>query len=180
MTKKSKNEAKQSHRNLIISILWQLASQSNLCWDLLFLLYSEHDDGRQWPSDYTFSQCLKEMILLTTRDTVHIIIDALDECLNNSGMPTQREKVLGLVQNLVGLHLPNLHLCVTSRPEIDIQAILEPMTSLRVSLHDQNGQTKDIIDYISSVVYSNRMMQRWGEEDKKFVIRTLSERADGM
>ena len=70
--------------------------------------------------------------------------------------------------------------CFADGPEIDLQAILEPMTSLFVSLHDQHGQTKDIIDYISSVVYSDRVMQRWREEDKKLVIRTLSERADGM
>ena len=175
-----RDEAKQSHRNLIVSILWQLATQSDLCWDLLSRLYLEHDDGRQRPSDDTLSQCLKEMLLLPTQGSVHIIIDALDECPNNSGMPTPREKVIGLVQNLVSLHLRNVHICITSRPEIDIQTALEPLTSLRVSLHNQSGQTKDIVDYISAVVYSDRMMQRWREDDKRLVIKTLSERANGM
>ena len=175
-----RDEAKQSHRNLIISILWQLAAQSDPCWDLLSRLYLEHDDGRQRPSDDTLSQCLKEMVLLQTQDPVHIIIDALDECPNNSGMPTPRERVLDLVQDLVDLRLPNLHICVTSRPEIDIRSTLEPLTSLRVSLHNQSGQTKDIIDYVSSVVYSDKKMRRWRDEDKTFVITTLSEKADGM
>jgi hypothetical protein len=120
------------------------------------------------------------MLLLPTQGSVHIIIDALDECPNNSGMPTPREKVLGLVQNLVGLRLRNVRICVTSRPEIDIRTTLESLTSLRVSLHNQSGQTKDIMDYISSVVYSDRMIQRWREEDKRLVIKTLSERANGM
>jgi hypothetical protein len=120
------------------------------------------------------------MLLLPTQGSVHIIIDALDECPNNSDMPTPREKVLGLVQNLVGLRLRNVRICVTSRPEIDIRTTLEPLTSLRVSLHNQSGQTKDIVDYISSVVYSDRMIQRWREEDKRLVIMTLSERANGM
>jgi hypothetical protein len=175
-----RDEAKQTHRNIIISILWQLAAQSDLCWDLLSQLYSEHDDGKQRPSEGTLSQCLKEMLFLSTKGSVHIIIDALDECPNNSGMPTPREKVLGLVRNLAGLHLCNVHICVTSRSEIDIQTALEPLTSLRVSLHNQSGQTKDIVDYISSVVYSDSMFQRWREEDKRLVIKTLSERADGM
>ena len=175
-----RDEAKQSHRNLIISILWQLATQSDLCCDLLSRLYSEHDDGRQRPSEGTLSQCLKEMLLLPTSGSVHIIIDALDECPNNSGMPTPREKVLGLVQDLVGLQLRNVHICVTSRPEFDIRTTLESLTSLHVSLHNQSGQTKDIIDYISSVVDSDKMMQRWREEDKRDVIKTLSERANGM
>jgi len=175
-----RDEAKQNHRNIIISILWQLATQSDLCWDLLSRLYSEHDEGRQRPSEGTLSQCLKEMLLLPTQGSVYIIIDALDECPNNSGMPTPRERVLGLVQNLVGLQLRNVRICVTSRPEIDIQTTFEPLTPLRVSLHNQSGQTKDIVDYISSVVYSDGMMQRWREEDKSLVIKTLSERANGM
>ena len=175
-----RDEAKQNHRSLIISILWQLATQSDLCWDSLSRLYSEHDDGKQRPSEDSLSQCLKEMLSLSTQGSVYIIIDALDECPNNSGMPTPREKVLGLVQNLVGLHLPNVHICVTSRPEIDIQTALEPLTSLRVSLHNQSGQTRDIVNYISSVVHSDSMIQRWREEDKGLVIKTLSERADGM
>ena len=175
-----RDEAKQSHRNLIISILWQLATQSDLCWDILSRLYLKHDDGRQRPSEDTLSQCLKEMLLLPAQGPVHIIIDALDECPNNSGMPTPREKVLGLVQNLVNLRLRNVHICVTSRPEIDIQTALEPLTSLRVSLHNQSGQIKDIVDYISSVVHSDGMMQRWREEEKILVISTLSERANGM
>ena len=175
-----RDEAKQSHRNLIISILWQLAAQSDLCCDLLSGLYSEHDDGRQRPSEDTLSQCLKKTLLLPTQDSVYIIIDALDECPNNSGMPTPREKVLGLVQDLVDLQLRNVHICVTSRPEIDIRTTLEPLTSLHVSLHSQSGQIKDIIDYVSSVVDSDKMMQRWREEDKRDVIKTLSERANGM
>jgi hypothetical protein len=95
-------------------------------------------------------------------------------------MPTPREDVLDLIENLVGLHLPNLHICITSRPEIDIQTSLEPLTSLCVSLHNQSGQTKDIVDYVSSVVHSDKKMRRWRDDDKRLVIETLSERADGM
>jgi hypothetical protein len=107
-------------------------------------------------------------------------VDALDECPNNSGLPTPREEVLDLIDNLVGLCLPNLHICVTSRPEIGIQITLEPLTTLRVSLHNQTGQKEDIADYISSVVHSDKKMRRWREEDRNLVIETLSERADGM
>ncbi len=175
-----RDEAKQSHRNLIISILWQLAAQSDLCWGLLSRLYSNHDDGRQRPSDGTLAQCLKDMLLLPTQGSIYLIIDALDECPSNSGMPTPREQILDLIQRLVDLHLPNLHICVTSRPEIDIQTTLEPLTSLQVSLHNQSGQTKDIVDYISSVVNSDWKMRRWRDEDKALVITSLTDRADGM
>jgi hypothetical protein len=115
-----------------------------------------------------------------SKGPIYLIVDALDECPNNSGLPTPREEVLDLVKDLIDMHLPNLYICVTSRPEIDIRTILEPLTSLRVSLHNQTGQKKDIVDYVTSVVSSDMKMRRWREEDRKLVIDTLSERADGM
>jgi hypothetical protein len=120
------------------------------------------------------------MLTLLEQEHVYLIIDALDECPDNSGMPTPREEVLELVEGLVGLPLSKLHICVTSRPEIDIQHTLEPLEPLRVSLHTQTGQKKDLVDYVSSVVYSCKKMRRWREEDRRLVIETLSERAEGM
>jgi hypothetical protein len=120
------------------------------------------------------------MVSLPLQGPIYIIVDALDECPNNTGMPTPREEVLDLIENLVSLRLLNLHICVTSRPEIDIQTSLEPLVPLHMSLHNQSGQKKDITDYIHYVVYSDKKMRRWREEDRKLVIETLSERADGM
>jgi hypothetical protein len=175
-----RDEDKQSCRNLVISILSQLAAQSSSYCDIISRLYSTHDYGRRKPSDGTLTQYLKEMLSLRTQGPVYLIIDALDECPNHTGMPTSREEVLDLIQDLIDLHLPNVHICVTSRPEIDIQTALGPLTSLHISLHNQSGQTQDIIGYVRSVVYSDKKMWRWREEDRSLVIKTLSERADGM
>ena len=175
-----RNEDKQNSRNIVLSIISQLCAQSNLCCDTLSRVYLAHDKGAQKPSDGTLTKCLMEMLSLPIQGPIYLIVDALDECPNNSGMPTAREEVLDLVENFVGLGLPNLHICVTSRPEIDIQTTLEPLTSHLVSLHNQSGQKKDIVDFVSSVVYSDKKIGRWREEDRKLVIETLSERADGM
>ena len=175
-----RDEDKQSCRNLVLSILSQLAAQSSSYCDILSRLYSIHDHGRRKPSDSALTQYLKRMLSLPTQAPVYLIIDALDECPNHTGMPTSREEVLDLIQDLVDLHLPNVHICVTSRPEIDIQTALEPLSPLRISLHDQSGQTQDIIDYVSSMVHSDKMMRRWREVERSLVIKTLSERAAGM
>ena len=113
---------------------------------------------------------------------MYLILDALDECPNTSGVPSSREQVLKLVKELVDLRLPSLHICATSRPEVDIQDTLASLASHSVSLHDENGQRKDIIEYVRSVVYSDsvRAMKRWRDADKALVIKTLSEKADGM
>src|SRR5258708_35518924 len=106
----------------------------------------------------------------------------LNEVSNNPGIPSPRDRVLQLLKELVKLSLPNLHICVTSRPEIDIRNVLKPLASRRVSLHDESGQKQDIADYVRSVVYSDSqyIMKRWRKEDKELVIETLAERADGM
>ena len=126
--------------------------------------------------------CLKDMLAILDSQHVYIILDALDECPNWPGIPSPREQVLALIKELVGLHLPHLHICVTSRPEFDIWATLTPLARHRVSLHEESGQKKDIVDYINSVVYSNSetMMKRWRDEEKKMVIDALSKKADGM
>jgi hypothetical protein len=175
-----RDEDKRSRRGLLLSIISQLSAQSNLCCGVLSRLHSAHDCGVRKPSDGALKECLKEMFSLPARGPVYLVVDALDECPNNSGMPTAREEVLDLINDLVSLRLSGLHICVTSRPEIDIQTALEPLTSLCVSLHTQSGQKRDIVDYLSSVVYSDTKMGRWREEDKKLVIERLSEKADGM
>ncbi|KAH9969702.1 hypothetical protein BC827DRAFT_1262912 [Russula dissimulans] len=175
-----RDEDKQSHHNLLLSILSQLSAQSNLCFDTVSRIYTKHGESTRKPSDAALINCLKETLSHPSQQPFYLIVDALDECPNNSGMPSRREQVLDLIKHLVELSLPNLHICATSRPEIDIKDTLEPLTSLRVSLHDQTGQRKDIIEYVSSVVYSDTKIRRWREEDKRFVIETLSERADGM
>ena len=175
-----RDEDKQNCRNLVLSIISQLCAQSNLCCDILSRIYLAHDKGVRAPSDETLTKCLTEMVSLPVQGPIYIILDALDECPNNSGLPTAREEVLDLVNDLVTSCPQNLRMCVTSRPEIDIQTILEPLTSLRVSLHNQTGQKEDIVDYVSSVVRSDKKMGRWREDDRMLVIETLSERADGM
>ena len=120
------------------------------------------------------------MLQLEGQPPIYVIVDALDECPNSFGMPTPREKVLEFLEDLIDYGLPNVHICVSSRPEFDIRSILKPLAPFRVSLHEETGQKKDILDYVSAVVHSDRRMRKWREPEKKLVIDTLSERADGM
>ena len=173
---------KQALHDLVPSLLTQLSARSTLRCSILSKFYSSYDDGREQPSDSALAKCLKDMLALPDQAPIYLIIDALDESPNTSGIPSARGRVLHLLNELVDLQLPNVHICVTSRPEIDIQDVISPLTSLRVSLHDQTGQKNDIADYVRSLVYSNLepMIRRWKKEDKDLVVEVLSERADGM
>ena len=123
--------------------------------------------------------CLKKMLRLPGQGPVYLIIDALDEC-PKSGPPTARGQVLVSMRELIELKLPHIHFCITSRREIDIREVLEPLAIHSVPLHEQAGQNQDIADFVTSVVHSDRTMRRWRVEDKELVIRTLTARAGGM
>ncbi|KAI9436028.1 hypothetical protein H4582DRAFT_1817026, partial [Lactarius indigo] len=173
---------KQARRDLLPSLLIQLSTRSNTFCDILSRLYETHDKGARQPSDKALIQCLKEMLTLPNQAPIYLILDALDECPDTSDVPSAREEVLDLVRDLVSLRLSNLHICVTSRPEVDICDVFESLASQTISLQDERGQKKDIADYVRSVIYSGsgKFMKRWRKEDKEHVIETLTERADGM
>ena len=175
-----RDTAKQDVRGLLSSLVVQLCAKSDLCYDILSDLYSKHDVGLRLPVDDSLAQCLKGMLELPGLPPIYIVIDALDECPDTSGAPSPRELVLDLIENLDELHLPNLRICITSRPETDIEEVLGPLASYSVSLHDEDGQKQDIADYISSAVQSDRKMRKWRAEDRQLVINALSRRADGM
>ena len=171
---------KQDCYGLLSSLISQLSVESDSCYGILSQLYLDHSGGTRKPSIGSLKKCMVEMLGLPRQGPIYIIIDGVDECPNFPGKPSHREKVLKLVEELVNLKLPNVHLCVASRPEMDIRIILEQLTTLKISLHDEIGQKEDIIQYITSVVRSDWNMRRWKEEDKQLVVDTLSDKANGM
>jgi hypothetical protein len=122
------------------------------------------------------------MVGLPGQLPIFIIMDALDECPNNTGTPSAHDKVLDFVEDLVGSGLSNLFICITSWPEQDIQAVLNSLTSPShcVALHEEVGQQKDTYNFVHSFVNTDGAMRKWKEEDKELVINTLPERASGM
>ncbi len=176
-----KDTSKRHVHGLLASLLSQLSDDSDACRDVLHKLFKTCRDGSEPPSDATLVQCLRTK-LKRAGNPIFIITDALDECPSTTGTPSAREEVLNFVEDLVGSNHSNLFICITSRPEQDIQAVLNPLTSAsrRVSLHEERGQREDISSYVRSFVHADRAMRRWREEDKGLVIKTLSERAGGM
>ena len=171
---------KQHWRNLLPSLLTQLSAQLSPCFNILSHLYFGHDNGAQQPTDDALKRCLIEMLTVRDLHPIYVIMDALDECPDTSEVPSPRNLILQLLEELADLQIPNLRICVTSRPEFDIRGVLEPLTSRRISLHDQSGHEGDIADYVSSFVHSDPKIRTWRKADKELVIKTLSERADGM
>ena len=175
-----REDQKKDRRGLLTSILVQLCGQSDAYYDGLSKFYLAHCDGSQHASDSELAQCLKRLLELPEQATAYVVIDALDECPTTTGLPSPREEVLKLVTELVGSHIPNLRICVTSRPEGDIEPVLGPLAFCSVSLHGESGQAQDIEECIRFVVNTDPKMQAWRAADKELVIETLTKKADGM
>ncbi|KAH9055838.1 hypothetical protein EDB83DRAFT_2265301 [Lactarius deliciosus] len=175
-----KDKAKQDTRALLSSFLVQLSDQSDIFCNALFSLYSTHKQGTEQPTNDSLSQCLKHMLTTARPAPIYLVLDALDECPYGAGLPSPREKLLDLLDDLAKLRHPALRLYVTSRPEFDIRIALEPLATQQVSLHNESGQMRDINNYVTDVVRSDRRMKRWRDEEKDIVIEKLAEKADGM
>ena len=173
-----RDSKKQDCDGLISSLVLQLSVQLDSCSKILSKLYSDHGPILT-PTLIALKTCIKDMLNQPGQGPIYIIVDGLDECPNSPGTRSARGEVLELIKELADLQLPNVHLCVASRPEMDIRKALESLDTLQLSLHDEPGQEADIVTYIKSVVNSNNVPD-WTEEDENLVVNTLSQKANGM
>ena len=171
---------KQDVRGALSSLLTQLSAESDACCGVLERLYLAHKAGSTEPSKDALKECLKGMLMLQDQGPIFLILDAIDECPNSTGCPSPRENVLELIVWLSELHYPQVSICVTSRPEVDIEDALLPLASHTVSLHGESGQKEDIVNYIKWFMKSDPKARKWRKEDKDLVLERLSEGADGM
>ncbi len=175
-----REDQKKERRGLLSSLLHQLCHQSDSYYEILSKFYSDHVKSQRSPSNDALVGCLKDVLKFPGLAPVYLIVDALDECPESSTVRSPRAKVLRFIEELVKSQIPNLRICVTSRPEIDIKDVLDPLIFGSVSLHDEGGQKKDIEDYIKSVVNTHRKYKRWKAKHKQLVIDVLTEKANGI
>jgi NACHT domain len=172
--------SKQDARSFLSSLLIQLCRESDNYSEILSSRYSKHGNGTRQPSQEVLVECLKDMLNVPRQGELYIVVDALDECPDFPGPRTPREQVLTILRDLVALHLPHVHFCFTSRPEVDIRNVMEALAVRNVSLHEEVGQKQDISNYIESIFSSNRKIQCWREEDKQYAKDKLLSGARGM
>jgi hypothetical protein len=173
-----RDSKKQDCYGLLSSLILQLSINSKPRSNILSKLYSDIGPVLK-PTFIALKTCIKDMLSLPGQGPIYIIVDGVDECPNSSRMPSARREVLDLINELVGLKCLNVHVCVASRPEMDIRMVLGSLEHLQISLDGEIGQKDDIIAFIEHTVHSN-CMPEWTEEDQSLVISTLSQNANGM
>ena len=173
-----RDSKKQDCYGLLSSLILQLSVNSEPCSNILSKLYSDIGPVLK-PTLIALKSCIKDMLSQAGQNPIYIIVDGVDECPNSSRTTSARREVLDLIKEVVDLRRPNVHVCVASRPEIDIRMVLGSLEPLQISLDNEIGQKADIIAFIEYTVHSNSMPE-WTEEDQSLVISTLSQKASGM
>ncbi|KAN0113526.1 hypothetical protein V8E52_007590 [Russula decolorans] len=93
------------------------------------------------------------MLTLEDQGPIFFVFDAVDECPNSTGTPSPRENVPELIEWLSELQFSHLSICVTSRPEADIEAVLLPIygfTSWREWTKGRHCQLHQVVHKLRS------------------------------
>jgi len=175
-----RDHKKQSVDGFLSSLLVQLCAQSEPCCDVLSSVYSTHARGSRRPTNETMTRCLMDMLKCLVQEPAYIVVDALDECPGTPGLPSPRATLLGLIQELISLHNSNLHICVLSLLDPEVEFVLYPLASRRVCLHEEGGHSQDIIRYLRWMLSTHPKMKGWKASDKEVVINTLFRKAEGV
>ena len=157
----------QLHDKLIRSLIAQLSSQ---CDGIPATLVELYGHGQQEPSTNSLQDTLYD--ILNGFNSVYIIIDSLDEC-------TERGKMLNWIRQIVSRNMPNLHIVVTSRPEREIEEILQPLDLGCVDVV-RDGESVDIEKYIDQELETDRKLNRWETTIQEGIKTALMTGAQGM
>lgn len=163
---------------MLASLVKQLCARRPVLPPVIDSLYEYKERGER-PDVNSLETAL--MAAVGGFSTVHIIVDALDECPVSQG---ERRKLLDSIRRIAVTALANVHIFCTSRKEADIDAVLGPMV-----LHPQRAAlnltaSRDVVDqdiglYIDSVLASPDF-ESWPENIKVEAREVLIQKADGM
>lgn len=168
------DKEKQQHESMIRSLITQLSTQNTHLAQVLDSFYSSCNDGRIQPTLDALLVLFREVI--EHFQQTFIVIDALDECI-------QRDRLLTVVEDIVGWKLARLHILITSRKENDIEESITSLTKAEERIGVQGSRVNDdIYAYVHSRIRTDRNLKRWQKQTdvQQEIEETLIRKADGM
>ncbi|KAF8519162.1 hypothetical protein JB92DRAFT_2808791 [Gautieria morchelliformis] len=157
--------------SLLRALIKQLSLKSTHTFNYVAKLFSDKNNGQEWPSLEELKSTL-EFIIGTFEKNVYIIFDALDEC-------PRRHQFLELIKEIHEWKLDALHLLATSRDEQDIEKTLRVLVSHQVSM-DEGLVDSDIRVYVSRKLKDDNKLSEYSGEKKETIQTTLIAGAHGM
>ena len=160
----------QLHDKLIRSLIMQFMQFCLECSGIPSVLVESYRHGQQQPSTSSLEDSLH--VILDGLDSTYIIIDSIDEC-------TERGRVLNWIQKIVSQEMGNPCVVVTSRPEPDIDDILQPLDLGYVDVV-REAENVDIESYIDQELAMDPRLNKWDEATQENIKTVLMKGSQGM
>ncbi|KAI9761972.1 MAG: hypothetical protein M1840_001501, partial [Geoglossum simile] len=165
---------KQKTRNFLRSVLKQLSCSKPSIPDSLQSLYNAYKH-EQPPTD-GLKSAARAVLELPGQN--FIIIDALDECPYGE----ERTQLSTVLREFSTWALPNLHILVTSRKELDIDKTLAPLVTSSPLCIQTEQVDADILLYVQTQLESDAILKERTKvpQLKEEIETTLVKGANGM
>lgn len=164
------NSQQRTVSHLLCWLVKQLSAQAPSPDATLAALWRAYPDGGQLTNDDLIEKAFIPILNEFTKP-VHIVIDALDECEGG-------DKLLDFVTKLVEAALPNVHLILTSRPEVPRSRPDLAGRAVSVSLEGCVDVDEDIALYVAAQL--STFASDWEEENRALAEDGFRERVGGM
>jgi Cdc6-like AAA superfamily ATPase len=174
------DSSKQTLENVVRSLVSQLYCKRRDTQMLLDLLFSSNGKGQRQPSCESLCRVFFQMV--DQAKDVYVVLDALDECKTRIG--SRFEGLLNWLGTLLQSDQRNVHLLVTSRPEYDIETVLNTLAKSEDDIIpiQSNLIQDDIRSYVHTRVRERDGLKRWRSHPEVLekIEKQLMEKADGM
>ncbi|KAJ7885235.1 hypothetical protein B0H13DRAFT_905151 [Mycena leptocephala] len=163
------NVTQQTLTQLLHSLAMQLSVRSHFPDKRLNDLWDSHTRGQELPSNSVLiAEALIPLLTDCDQKPIYILLDALDEC-------SERIELLEFLTTMLDARLPNVHILVTSRPEVQIGRA--DLVARAVSVSLRGCVDGDIELYLNEVLSKER---GWLYDKRDEIKRGLLERGNGM
>lgn len=161
--------------NLLRSLLSQLVESSESISSSVRTLYDSYSHT-QPPTDQLLSS-IRSMVDSHRNRNVFMIIDALDECLSESG---ERSDLCDSLRTIKEWAASNLHVLVTSRSLIELTNSLDALCTIGSISIEGAVVESDIRKFIRTQLSNDRKLQKWPTEIQGEIEKALTCGAQGM
>jgi hypothetical protein len=163
---------KQDAEMMVRSLLSQLLQQSIEILPSVDALFKTNQRGSPLPPSESLLDALKELFIKFP--ATYIVLDALDECEN-------RKELMNTIGIIATWNIEGLHVLFTSRRVGDITTTLEAILDSGNILNIQTKAVdRDIQLYVHQRIAEETSLQKWKDDDKQLMERSLTDGACGM
>ncbi|KAJ7233286.1 ankyrin repeat-containing domain protein [Mycena haematopus] len=163
------NSEQQTVTQLLCSLVTQLSVQSQFPDSKLDTLWTSHNSGRKLLTDAELiSEALLPLLKEYDQKPLFMVLDALDEC-------SECPSLLRLISRMLNAKLANVHILVTSRPEV--QSGCPELAALAMSVSLGGCVDGDIELYLTELLSNEG---GWMSNKRDEIKRRLLEHSNGM